>query len=73
MVTIDGQGGLLILVTKQNATLSAVATFSKRPLSLDTQAAPKLDGDVRSGIVIAANRKVEESGAVNGLVASAMR
>ena len=73
VVAVDGQGRLLILVTRERASLSALASFLyTSPLGLNVQSALNLDGDVSSGLVLAKGSQLVTVGNVDGLNASSI-
>jgi exopolysaccharide biosynthesis protein len=75
VIAIDTQQRLLILVTRDPATLNGIAAFLYAPSSdLNVQSALNMDGDASSGLLIAPQLKAvpSEVGNVDGLVASAI-
>lgn len=75
VAAVDKQGRLLILVTKEGATLSSVVSFlyGSKP-DLGVLSALNLDGDASSGLIFAGSEGIKEPtvGSVDGLVASAI-
>lgn len=75
VAAVDGQGRLLILVTRDGATLSSVASFLYgTEHNLGVSSALNLDGDASSGLIFASSEGIKDSvvGSVDGLVASAI-
>jgi hypothetical protein len=73
VVAIDGDGRLLILVTRENATLLGMSAFLFAASSkLDVRSALNLDGDVVSGLIVAAGSTLTTVGSSDSLVASAI-
>ena len=75
VAAVDGQGRLLILVTREGATLSSVVSFLYgSDQGLGVLSAMNLDGDASSGLIFARSEGLKESivGSVDGLVASAI-
>jgi uncharacterized protein YigE (DUF2233 family) len=73
VAALDTNGRLLILVTRESASLSAIVSYLYvSNLNLNIQFALNLDGDVSSGLVLARDEKLTTLGNVDGLVASAI-
>jgi len=73
VVALDNVGRLLIIVTKEGATLSSISNLLYTSnINLGTVAALNMDGDSSSGLLIVAKGKPEAIGSVDGLVASAI-
>jgi hypothetical protein len=73
VVATDSQGRLLIFVTKEGATLPAIAKFlfgSK--ITFDIGSALNLDGDMSSGMLLVTRGEEEVVGSVDSLIASAI-
>lgn len=70
---VDGDGRLLILVTRESTTLAGVASFLyTSKLNLNVQTALNLDGDRSSGLLVADGKSGIEIGSIDGLIASAI-
>lgn len=76
VVALDHEGRLLLLVTNEKTTLSALAAFLyTSKLDLKVQSALNLDGAASSGMLItidSGQAKQVITGNVDGLVASAI-
>ena len=74
VVAVDAQGRLLVMVTKQVATLLSISSFLYSQADLAIRSALNLDGDVSSGLMFADDQDVKDRvfGTVDGLIASAI-
>lgn len=75
VAAVDAKGNLLVLVTRDQATMGGIADFLYQSTpAMNIQTALNLDGDVSSGLIAPSDgtRKALEIGNVDGLIASAI-